>query len=74
MVEAAGLCEIFFSRSAFWTFTFCLFLVWTPVKVSQHQTMSLSISTAMTQTSPESHMSLFSINDKEQSHDLHHVS
>ncbi|XP_014870919.1 myelin-oligodendrocyte glycoprotein-like [Poecilia latipinna] len=32
MSEAAGLCEIFFSRSGFWTFIFFLVLFWTPVK------------------------------------------
>uniref|UniRef100_A0A096LRY2 Ig-like domain-containing protein n=1 Tax=Poecilia formosa TaxID=48698 RepID=A0A096LRY2_POEFO len=36
MSETAGLCEIFFSRSGFWTFIFCLFLVWTPVKGGLH--------------------------------------
>ncbi|KAM4714196.1 myelin-oligodendrocyte glycoprotein-like [Anableps anableps] len=33
MVEAV-LCDIFSRRSGFWTFIFCLFLVWTPVEGS----------------------------------------
>ncbi|XP_043954812.1 myelin-oligodendrocyte glycoprotein-like [Gambusia affinis] len=36
MSAAAGLCEIFFSRSGFCTFIFFMVLVWTPVKGSLH--------------------------------------
>ncbi|XP_036002673.1 uncharacterized protein LOC118565785 [Fundulus heteroclitus] len=35
------LCEILFSRSAFWIFTFCWILVWTPVK-GNHQLIGSS--------------------------------
>ncbi|XP_054912153.1 uncharacterized protein LOC129376583 [Poeciliopsis prolifica] len=36
MSVPVGLCEIFFSRSGFWTFIFFVVLLWTPVKGSLH--------------------------------------